>query len=64
MLVGDLQGWNDALHTGDLLLAQEQVGILKLTLLTWKQKTDVSWLFLYSPVFNRQVWIKGMVWII
>lgn len=36
LLVGDLQGRNDALDTGDLLLAQQQVGVLELTLLAWR----------------------------
>lgn len=38
VLVGDLQSWHDALDTGDLLLTQQQVGILELTLLTWEDK--------------------------
>lgn len=34
VLVCDLQGGHDALDAGDLLLAQQQVGILELDLLT------------------------------
>lgn len=33
VLVGDFQGRHDALHAGDLLLTQEQVGVLELTFL-------------------------------
>lgn len=50
MLVGDLQGWHDALDAGDLLLAQQQVGVLELNLLTWKQRQ----LILAMRFFHRQ----------
>lgn len=41
VLVGDFQSRYDALDAGDLLLTEQQVGVLELTLLTWKQnKTD------------------------
>lgn len=33
VLVGDFQGRHDALHTGDLLLTQQEVGVLELTFL-------------------------------
>lgn len=35
VLVGNFQSWHNALDTGDLLLTQQQVGILELTLLAW-----------------------------
>lgn len=34
VLVGDLQGRHDALDAGDLLLTQQQVGVLELTFLS------------------------------
>ena len=42
VLVGELQSGNDALHGGDLLLAQQDVGVLELTLLTWKRQQTHS----------------------
>ena len=38
LLVGNLQGRNNALDGGDLLHAQQQVGVLELTLLAWRER--------------------------
>ena len=40
LLVGNLQGRNNTLDGGDLLHAQQQVGVLELTLLAWRGRGE------------------------
>lgn len=59
VLVGDLQRGNNALDTGDLLLAQEEVGVLELTFLTCGRGVEeVRWSGVQGGQGSAKLWVS------